>query len=65
MSNAMKIMVMAEHEDGFITSATRKTVNCASQISNEVDLLILGNNTDLEKQAIQIDSISNVLVVQD
>jgi len=65
MSNAMKIIVMAEHEDGFITSATRKTVNCASQISSEVDLLILGNNTDLEKQAIQIDNISNVLVVQD
>lgn len=61
----MKIIVMAEHEDGFITSATRKTVNCASQISSEVDLLILGNNTDLEKQAIQIDNISNVLVVQD
>ena len=61
----MKIIVMAEHEDGFITSATRKTVNCASQISSEVDLLILGNNTDLEKEAIQIDNISNVLVVQD
>jgi electron transfer flavoprotein alpha subunit len=65
MSNAMKIIVIAEHEDGLITSATRKTINCASQISSEVDLLILGNNTDLEEQAIQIDSVLNVLVVQD
>jgi electron transfer flavoprotein alpha subunit len=64
MSNSMKILVIAEHEDGLISASTRKTINCASQVSSEVDLLILGNNSDLDNQGIQIDNVSNVLVIK-
>ncbi|HJM09057.1 MAG TPA: FAD-binding protein [Gammaproteobacteria bacterium] len=58
-----KILVIAEHFDGEILSATSKTVNCASQISESIDILVLGDDSAVASQATTIDAVSNVLSI--
>ncbi len=58
-----KILVIAEHFDGEILSATSKTVNCASQISESIDILVLGDDSAVASQATTIDAVSNVLLI--
>ncbi len=58
-----KILVIAEHFDGEILSATSKTVNCASQISESIDVLVLGDDPAVASQATTIDAVSNVLSI--
>ncbi|MDP6146179.1 MAG: FAD-binding protein [Gammaproteobacteria bacterium] len=58
-----KILVIAEHFDGEILSATSKTVNCASQVSESIDILVLGDDSAVASQATTIDAVSNVLSI--
>ena len=58
-----KILVIAEHFDGEILSSTSKTVNCASQISESIDVLVLGDDPAVASQATTIDAVSNVLSI--
>ena len=40
MTSDQKVLVIAEHFQGEIISSTSKAINCASQISSQVDLLV-------------------------
>ena len=44
MTSAQKVLVIAEHFQGEVISSTSKAINCASQISSQVDLLVLSND---------------------
>ena len=58
-----KILVVAEHFDGEIISSTSKTVNCASQISESIDVLVLGNDNSIASKASTIEAVTNVLTI--
>ncbi len=65
MTSDQKVLVVAEHFQGEIISSTSKTINCASQISSEVDLLILSNDPNLNLEASKYDGVNQVLVIND
>jgi electron transfer flavoprotein alpha subunit len=65
MTSDQKVLVVAEHFQGEIISSTSKTINCASQISSQVDLLILSNDPSLNVEASKYDGINQVLVIND
>ena len=58
-----KILVIAEHFDGEIISSTSKTVNCASQISESIDILVLGDDNSIALKASNIESVKNVIAI--
>jgi electron transfer flavoprotein alpha subunit len=60
-----KILVVADHFDGELLSSTSKTVNCASQISESIDVLVLEKDDEISSQATSIDLVSNIISIQD
>ena len=58
-----KVLVIAEHFDGEIISSTSKTVNCASQISESIDLLVLGDDNSIASKASSIESVNNIIAI--
>ena len=58
-----KVLVIAEHFDGEIISSTSKTVNCASQISESIDILVLGDDNSIALKASNIESVKNVIAI--
>jgi electron transfer flavoprotein alpha subunit len=60
-----KILVVADHFDGELLSSTSKTVNCASQISESIDVLVLEKGDEISSQATSIDLVSNIISIQD
>jgi len=58
-----KVLVVAEHFDGEIISSTSKTVNCASQISESIDLLVLGDDHSIASKASSIESVKNIIAI--
>ena len=65
MTDNSKVLVVGEYFRGQVISATSKTINCASQISSDVDLLILANDPEIANQSRLFDGISKVLTIQD
>ena len=65
MTDNSKVLVVGEHFRGQVISATSKTINCASQISSDVDLLILANDPEIANQSSIFDGVSKVLTIQD
>ena len=55
MTSDQKVLVIAEHFQGEIISSTSKAINCASQISSHVDLLLLSNDSSLSDRASRYD----------
>ena len=60
-----KVLIVADHFDGQLLSSTSKTVNCGSQISEDLDVLVLENGSEIASQAASIDSVNNVLSISD
>ena len=58
-----KVLIVADHFDGQLLSSTSKAVNCGSQISEDLDVLVLEKGTEITAQAAAIDSVKNVLSV--
>jgi len=65
MTSDQKVLLIAEHFQGEIISSTSKAINCASQISSQVDLLLLSNDPNLTDVASRYDGINEVLVIND
>lgn len=59
----MSILVIAEHDNNELKSATLHTVTAAAQLGGEVHVLVAGENVDIVAQAAaQITNVSKVLV---
>ena len=59
----MSILVLAEHDNKKLSSSTLKTINAASQINSNVDLLIAGFECQtVAEQASKITGIKQVLL---
>lgn len=62
----MKILIIAEHNNEELKLATHHTITAATQLGNDIDLLIIGSNCkNVAKQASLLSSIKNVLVADD
>ena len=62
----MTALVIAEYEDSVIKDETLRIVSAAKNLSDEVWLVILGNNLkELERQGCSIDGVKKVLIVED
>ena len=58
-----KVIIVADHFDGQLLSSTSKAVNCGSQISEDLDVLVLEKGSEIASQAAAIDSVKNVLSI--
>lgn len=59
----MTILIVAEHENGALASATLNTVTAASQIGGEIHLLVIGQDVaSVAGAAAQVAGVSKVLV---
>ena len=58
-----KVLIVADHFDGQLLSSTSKAVNCGSQISEDLDVLVLEKGSEIASQAAAIDSVKNVLSI--
>jgi electron transfer flavoprotein alpha subunit len=59
----MKILLLAEHDNRNIKRATLHTLTAALQISSDIDILIVGNQTTaVAKQAALLPQVTQVLV---
>ena len=65
MTDNSNVLVVGECFHGPVISATSTTIRCASQISSDVDLLILANDPEIANQSRLFDGISKVLTIQD
>jgi electron transfer flavoprotein alpha subunit len=62
----MKILIIAEHNNEELKLATHHTITAATQLGNDIDLLIIGSNCkNVAKQASSLSSIKNVVVADD
>ena len=62
----MKTLIIAEHENGAIKSATLSAVTAAAALGAPVDLLVTGNDVSAAAQAAsQVAGVSAVLTVED
>ena len=52
-----KVLIVADHFDGDLLASTSKTVNCASEISEDIDILVLEKDSIISPQASTIDSV--------
>ena len=49
----MKVLVVAEHNDGSINPSTSKTLSCVADLTSlRADLLVMGTNSVLEESAV-------------
>ena len=46
-----KVLIVADHFDGQLLSSTSKAVNCGSQISEDLDVLVLEKGSEIASQA--------------
>ena len=60
-----KVLIVADHFDGSLLTSTSKAVNCATQISEDIDILVLEKDSIISPQASTIDSVKNVLSISD
>ena len=62
----MRTLVIIEHGDEGLRSANFNTISAAKKLTEDIDLLIIGENcSDISKEAAKIDGITEVLVVED
>ena len=62
----MNVLVIAEHNDGLINVSTSKTLSCVSDLSSQqTDLLVMGNNSELATQAALFQNVNSVLYLED
>ncbi|MGI9284921.1 MAG: electron transfer flavoprotein subunit alpha/FixB family protein [Pseudomonadales bacterium] len=62
----MSILVIAEHDNQSLKAATRNAITAATQLNDDVQVLIAGNNCDAVAQsAAQVQGVAKVLLTQD
>jgi len=60
----MSILVIAEHNNIELKSTTLNTINAASQINDEIHLLIIGHSCEtLSNQASHVDKVKKILLL--
>jgi electron transfer flavoprotein alpha subunit len=60
----MKILIIAEHDNQSLKLATLHAVTAASELHNEMDVLVFGANCEgVAKQVAQLPNVQNVLYV--
>ena len=60
----MSILVIAEHNNIEVKSSTLNTINAASQLGNEIEVLVLGSNIDnISKEISFYQHVSKVIFV--
>ena len=58
----MKTLVIAEHDNGALKPETSKTINAASKLGFDIDVLIAGSNLGaMSEKAASIEGVTNVL----
>ncbi|NEX93496.1 electron transfer flavoprotein subunit alpha/FixB family protein [Caulobacter sp. 17J65-9] len=61
----MAVLVIADHDNAHVRDTTHKTVTAAKALSNDVDVLILGQGAEAAAaQAAKIDGVRKVLVAE-
>ena len=61
----MRTLVLIEHGEEGLRSANFNTISAAKELSNDIDLLIIGENcSDVSKEASKIDGVSEVLLAE-
>ena len=60
-----KVLIVADHFDGSLLTSTSKAVNCATKISEDIDISELEKDSIISPQAKTIDSVKNVLSITD
>ena len=62
----MKLLVLAEHNNKDLKSSTLSTINAASKIDENIDVLVVGSSCDnVTKKLKNVKNIKKVLVVDD
>ena len=62
----MSVLIIADHDNANIKSATLNTITAAKQLGNELHLLVAGKSCRaVAEQAAQIEGISKVLLCED
>ena len=62
----MALLVLAEHDNTYLSDATARTVTAALQISDEVHVLVAGANCGgVAGEAAKLDGVTKVLVADD
>jgi len=62
MDADMRVLVVAEHNDGAINPSTSKTLSCVAELTPlGSDLLVMGNNSALAEQAARFQNVDSVL----
>ncbi len=62
----MKLLVLAEHNNKDLKSSTLSTINAASKIDENIDVLVVGSSCDnVTKKLQNVKNIKKVLVVDD
>ncbi len=65
MDTDMKVLVVAEHNDGAINPSTSKTLSCVAELTSlGSDLLVMGNNSVLAEQAAGYQNVNSVLYME-
>lgn len=65
MDTDMKVLVVAEHNDGAINPSTSKTLSCVAELTSlGADLLVMGNNSVLAEQAVGYQNVNSVLYME-
>ncbi|MBC6980178.1 electron transfer flavoprotein subunit alpha/FixB family protein [Caulobacter sp. 17J80-11] len=61
----MAVLVIADHDNAHVRDTTHKTVTAAKALSNDVDVLVLGQGAEAAAaQAAKIDGVRKVLVAE-
>lgn len=62
----MRILLLAEHDNSGLKAEFLKTLSAASQINDQIDVLVIGNQCDeVSRQAARLRHVSRVLLVDD
>ena len=62
----MKLLVLAEHNNKDLKSSTLSTINAASKIDENIDVLVIGSSCDnVTNKLKNVKSIKKVFVVDD
>lgn len=62
----MKILILAEHNNQVLKLSTHHTITAATQLGNEIDVLVIGYNCQkVADQACLLSSLKQVLVADD
>jgi electron transfer flavoprotein alpha subunit len=62
----MSVLVLAEHNNTEIKSSSLNTIGAASQIDQNIEVLLVGNSCeDLANKIVNIQNVNKVIVVDD